>query len=886
MATSISESVASRPEFKDDFVKLTKNELARTAQESLSEARVKRLLESSAIFSLSREPRHGKLAYKIVIFLLHQAGVQYATIPFITQLVLARLGDLPSIQYMVKNEGFSDYFQYFSMEQPQSVEALQRWYVQFPEILKKKIYNQVTFGNATLNFTDFQSRILGSLQSGHDVVFSAPTSSGKSFLIMNYIAQRLVASTKFTAVYIVPTKALMAEVQTTTASAARNAGLSAPEFVVLSSPNVLNISEVRTIPKKVLVLTQERLQELLANRMDISVDLLILDEAQKVAEGDRGIVIEDAIRELIESNPSMQKIMISPYVSNLVKFGQIFNVPNERVVTETTSRSPVGQSVLFVKFTRTSERPGVSVEVSAYLPEIETMVPLETISNKRNLPKLIYDRKAWVARFLVSEDEPTLIYCNGSSDSRKVGQRLVSYSSKENQSEEVLEAIDFLKEHVHKEYYLTELLRFGVGYHYGKMPQFIRFFVKDLFEKKKITMLCCTSTLLEGVNLPAKNLVMYKPRAGSLLTTLSTRNLVGRAGRLQKDYYGKIYCIEDDEWSQDKTPFNDELESISSSSEDILLNRADMLIQYLKEYKKSSDDEIMKGVKSLATSLIIRRLIHSNSAFLSKFKEREDRISQGALDSISRELERISAEVASLEPSVILRNRSVDPRFQHELYQLLTSRGFIPLPPYPIDVLFYEKLEAIFKLVSVSLLRQREDSKSYRHFSHLANLWINQASYKEILEGQLRYRQKNPSEIDLATLREEDGHRKLVNNVIENLDDDLEDSIKFDYTRALKCYADVVEQILKEKKMEGPFCKELPLYLEAGAKDKNILLLLDIGLSRNTAIEITSRVLLFGRTLPQWKTISEVIVWLKEHEEDLRKILHPMLYNEITKMLA
>jgi replicative superfamily II helicase len=787
---------------------------------------------------------------------------------------------------MVSNEGFADYFQYFTPERPEWMEALQRWYVQFPEVLRKKVYNQITLGKAMLNLTDFQSGILNYLQSGLNVVFSAPTSSGKSFLIMNYIAQKLATSTKFSAVYIVPTKALMAEVQAATASAARNVGLAAPEFVVLSSPSVLNLEEIRAIPKKVLVLTQERLQELLANRMDISVDLLILDEAQKVAEGYRGIVIEDAIRELIESNPSMQKIMISPYVRNLVKFSQIFGVPYEKVVNQSTSRSPVGQSVLFVKFAHKPEGRGVDVLVSAYLPEIDATVPLETISDKKNLPKLVYDRKAWVARFLVGEDEPTLIYCNGSSDSRKVGQRLVSFSPKENQSEEVLEAIDFLKEHVHKEYYLTELLRFGVGYHYGKMPQFIRFFVKDLFEKKKIKVLCCTSTLLEGVNLPAKNLVMYKPRAGGPLTTLATRNLVGRAGRLQKDYYGKIYCIEDDDFSQDRVPFNDELESISSSSEEILLNRPDMLIQYLKEYKVSSDDETMKGVKSFATSLIIRRILHSNSSFLSKFKEREDRISQLTLDRISDLLEKISVDVASLEPSVILRNRSIDPRFQHELYLQLKDRDSMPLPPYPVDVLFYEKLETIFKLVSVILLRQREDSDSYRHYNYLANLWINQASYKEILEGQLRYRQKNASDFDLETLREEDGHRKFVNNVIEDLDDDLEDRLKFDYTRALKCYADIVEHILKEKNKETRFCKELPLFLEAGAKDKNILLLLEIGLSRNTAIEIASRVSLFGRTLPQWKSLSEAIVWLKEHEEDLRKTLHPMLYDEVTKILT
>jgi hypothetical protein len=209
----------------------------------------------------------------------------------------------------------------------------------------------------------------------------------------------------------------------------------------------------------------------------------------------------------------------------------------------------------------------------------------------------------------------------------------------------------------------------------------------------------------------------------------------------------------------------------------------------------------------------------------------------------------------------------------------------MPLPPYPVDQLFYEKLEAIFELVSVSILRQRKGSGSYRHFSHLANLWINQASYKEILEGQLRYREKHPSDDDRATLLEEDGHRKFVNNVIENLDDDLEDKIKFDYTRALKCYADIVEQIFKEKNEERPFCKELPLFLEAGAKDKNILLLLDVGLSRNTAIEIASRVSLFGTTLPRWKTLSEAIVWLKSHEADLQKTLHPMLYDEVSKIL-
>jgi superfamily II DNA/RNA helicase len=787
---------------------------------------------------------------------------------------------------MVTNEGFVDYFHYFTPESPESVEWLRKWYVQFPEILTKKVYNQSTFGETPLSFTDFQSGILSSLQNGLDVIFSAPTSSGKSFLIMNYIALRLSSAKTFSAVYVVPTKALMAEVQAATSNAARAAGLTAPDFVVLSSPSVLNLEEIRSIPKKVLVLTQERLQELISNTMDVSIDLLILDEAQKVAEGERGIVIEDAVRDLISLNPKMQKILISPYVSNLSKFSQIFEVPGDGAITEKTSRSPVAQSVLFVKFAQKSIGRGTNVEISTYIQEIDKTIPLETIVDEKRLPTLIYDRKAWVAKFLAGDEEPTLIYCNGPSDARKVGHRLATYSFHDNASTEVRDAIDFLRKHVHEKYYLTDLLRSGIGYHYGKMPQFIRFFVKDLFEKRKIKFLCCTSTLLEGVNLPAKNLVMYKPRAGEPLSRLSTRNLAGRAGRLLKDYYGKIYCIEDDEWTQDREPFNDELESINSSWEEVLLKRPGMLIQYLNDYGQSSDEEGMKGVKSLATSLIMRRILHSNSSFLTKFRERENRIVEETLVTIKQLLERISNDVSSLDRNVILRNSSIDPRFQHDLYELLRTRDFIPLPPHPRETLFYERLEAIFKLISVGLLRDREDSGSYRHFSYLANSWINQASYKEILDAQIRHRQRHPSREDQRLLGREDGFTELVNQVIEELDENLEDDLKFDYTRALKCYSDIVEQIQKERKRGEPFCKELPLFLEAGAKEKNVLLLLDVGLSRNTAIEVASRMPLIGERLPQWKTIAEAIVWLKTHEESLQKILHPLLYTELTKILT
>ena len=99
--------------------------------------------------------------------------------------------------------------------------------------------------------------------------------------------------------------------------------------------------------------------------------------------------------------------------------------------------------------------------------------------------------------------------------------------------------IDFLRTNVHQQYSLADCLEFGVGFHHGKMQQFIRFIVEQAFIKEEITQLCCTSTLLEGVNLPAKNIVLFEPK----LKKFDIKNLAGRAGRLKKRILWKCISV-------------------------------------------------------------------------------------------------------------------------------------------------------------------------------------------------------------------------------------------------------------------------------------------------------------------------------------------------------
>ena len=87
------------------------------------------------------------------------------------------------------------------------------------------------------------------------------------------------------------------------------------------------------------------------------------------------------------------------------------------------------------------------------------------------------------------------------------------------------------------------------------MPDIIRTAIEDLARDGEIRFVCCTSTLLQGVNLPARNIVICKPTKGRGATMEAGDfwNLAGRAGRLMREYRGNVWCISPDEWGADPT---------------------------------------------------------------------------------------------------------------------------------------------------------------------------------------------------------------------------------------------------------------------------------------------------------------------------------------------
>ena len=86
----------------------------------------------------------------------------------------------------------------------------------------------------------------------------------------------------------------------------------------------------------------------------------------------------------------------------------------------------------------------------------------------------------------------------------------------------------------------------GVAFHFGNMPSLIRLEIERLFRSGKIRFLVCTSTLIEGVNLSCRTIVLRGPRKGidHPMGPHDFWNLAGRAGRWGDEFQGNIICID------------------------------------------------------------------------------------------------------------------------------------------------------------------------------------------------------------------------------------------------------------------------------------------------------------------------------------------------------
>jgi len=282
----------------------------------------------------------------------------------------------------------------------------------------------------------------------------------------------------------------------------------------------------------IFVFTPERLISYLSNPNNPKLDYLFVDEAHKIValKDTRSPLYYHAI--LQAERKSVKLFFASPNIQNPDVFLKIFEKSTDEIIVE--QATPVAQSRFYLDL--------IDKRCSMFSDSgQETHIPIDF----SNLD--FYD---WFDK--LGGTDKNIIYCNSKVDTIQYALRFAETKA-DKDSEALEEVIELVREHLHEKYYLIDCLKKGVAFHFGNLPQLIRERVEKLFEEKVIDFLFCTSTLLEGVNLPAKNIFILANKIGlSKFTDIDFWNLAGRAGRMTKEMSGNIICmrVQENKWDE------------------------------------------------------------------------------------------------------------------------------------------------------------------------------------------------------------------------------------------------------------------------------------------------------------------------------------------------
>lgn len=157
---------------------------------------------------------------------------------------------------------------------------------------QKQFSNSVIDGDKVAILNEFQKEVYDSFEFNHAVTVSAPTSAGKSFVILQIISEFIKEHPLAKIVYIVPTRALIQQVE-----------MDIRGHLKQSIAGV-EITSVPVLPDNygtkscVFIFTQERLQWVLNEHPEMFVDLVVVDEAHKIGDRARGILLEQVLQRI------------------------------------------------------------------------------------------------------------------------------------------------------------------------------------------------------------------------------------------------------------------------------------------------------------------------------------------------------------------------------------------------------------------------------------------------------------------------------------------------------------------------------------------------------------------------------------------------------------
>lgn len=151
-----------------------------------------------------------------------------------------------------------------------------------------------------------------------------------------------------------------------------------------------------------------------------------------------------------------------------------------------------------------------------------------------------------------------------------------------------------------KEWSLYRALEKRMAFHHGLVPKYMQKEIINLFNRGEIKVLASTTTITEGVNTTAKNMIVTTAKKEKKrLKKFDAKNIAGRAGRFYQHYSGRVFVLDKDF----ERILNEEAEPIKHKNYDINAKKSDIDLQctfpeYYNDTDKINEAKILQTVEN------------------------------------------------------------------------------------------------------------------------------------------------------------------------------------------------------------------------------------------------------------------------------------------------
>ncbi|KYN36744.1 Helicase POLQ-like protein [Trachymyrmex septentrionalis] len=364
-----------------------------------------------------------------------------------------------------------------------------------------------------------------------NLIYALPTSGGKT-LVAEILMFREIICNKKNAIFILPYVALVQSM----AILAIKLGFLIEEYASTKGryPPIKrrkkNILYICTIEKALGLVNS-----LIETKRLTEIGIIIVDELHLLGEsGGRGATLEGLLTKIMFFSDIIRLIGMSATIGNLKEIAQFLNADtfsqNFRPI-KITEYVKCGNDMWVVNLNNEELLVDMSTNDYKYSDDVAILDP---------------DRIGGLIMEVVPNDS-CLIFCSSRKNCENLALLLIKILSKDLYNYKINEKMTLLNALKTEEGLcpiLQKTIKLGIAYHHSGLTSEERRLIEDAFRESTLCVICCTSTLAAGVNLPARRVILRSPYVGNQFLNLSRyKQMIGRAGRAGMGILGESILI-------------------------------------------------------------------------------------------------------------------------------------------------------------------------------------------------------------------------------------------------------------------------------------------------------------------------------------------------------